>query len=206
MPLCIPHWHGHGKFTDGFLHWEVSREGIGEDARAISKFIISFDLVAEKFQELLPLPPYHDDETGNKKFASFRTFTILGGFPSIVWHDSLIYVVEVWVMKEFGCKDSWIKLLTSECQRPHPASMYQLLPLCFLKNNEILMGWSGIKLVIYNMIEETFRTLKVPYFWFPYRMVLYGESLVSPNCNGKKKKMKNREERYLMDSHSGWDL
>lgn len=141
-----------GTFVNGALHWLVKLPNG-------SLLIRSFDLDNERFQAV-PLPSstiYH---------ASFKrsNLRVLGDslcLSSIVMPASSEWYIEVWVMKEYGVRESWIKELVIKYPSPWA---YLWNPECtrvlvFLKNGEVMLDCAGCP-VIYNMEEESFRLLK----------------------------------------------
>ncbi|KAK9287861.1 hypothetical protein L1049_016303 [Liquidambar formosana] len=206
-------FNGAGTFSNGSLHWLVNHV---TDEDQLKSTIISFDLATEKFQEVVPLPD-HDD-------SSSKDFRVLGGCLSVLYQCANSF--EVWVMKEYGVKTSWTKLVTIPCEKAPPSPgildddrfflLYDdsLQPLCFSKNDKVLMTVSRFDLVMvmYDLKKDTFRRLPTYAHNDP---VIYVESLISPNSNDgtarqrrrqwKRQKM-NREERYFMNPQSGWEL
>ncbi|GFY91244.1 hypothetical protein Acr_07g0014400 [Actinidia rufa] len=87
--------YGPGAFMNGALHWLVSPpEG--------TPAIVSFDLATEiLFQEVLP-PPCQG-------FVDFtiQSVGVSGGYLSVLGGDNAR--MEIWVMKEYGVRESWTK-------------------------------------------------------------------------------------------------
>jgi F-box interacting protein len=141
-----------GTFVNGALHWLVKLPNS-------SVLIRCFDLENEKFQTI-PLPSstfYH---------ASFErsSLGILGDclcLSSVVASASSDWDIHVWVMKEYGVRESWIK--EAAIKYPSPWE-YWWSPECvkvisFLKNREVVLDCAGC-LVIYDVEQESFRLLK----------------------------------------------
>ncbi|KAK9287766.1 hypothetical protein L1049_016206 [Liquidambar formosana] len=163
--------YGPGNLLNGVLHWFVERE-IDQDLLGA---IVSFDLAAEKFDEVLLLP---DPDVVN---ISIRDFRVLGEYPSIVCSNFDDYV-EIWVMKEYGVKASWTKVVTIESET---APIYEdwVAALWFSKNDEVLIDVDGKILAMYNPKEKTRRNLMVHGDCAWFETFMYVESLVSPFCN-----------------------
>ncbi|KAK9911037.1 hypothetical protein M0R45_034963 [Rubus argutus] len=93
-----------------------------------------FDLAwrgVEKFQEMLPLP-YH---------ACFSYIFSLGDCLGVYisgFLDSKLTGFRIWMMKEYGVKDSWTEVVSSE-NLPEEYEYSLLTPLCILENGEVLM-------------------------------------------------------------------
>ncbi|XP_034228036.1 F-box protein At3g07870-like [Prunus dulcis] len=82
----------HGIYVNGFLHWIGYRDP--------SRLAWAFDVESERFQEL-PLPPCsYDPRTTCFKLG------VLKGWLSVI---NLSDVISVWVMKDYGVKESWTK-------------------------------------------------------------------------------------------------
>lgn len=142
-----------GTFVNGALHWLVKLPNG-------SLLIRSFDLENEKFQTI-PLP------SSTVFHASFKrsNLGILGDclcLSSIVMSASSDWDIhDVWVMKEYGVRESWIKEIAIKYPSPWE---FWWSPECvkvvsFLKNREIMLDCAGCP-VIYNIEQESFRLLK----------------------------------------------
>ncbi|PQM37086.1 F-box/kelch-repeat protein [Prunus yedoensis var. nudiflora] len=82
----------HGTYVNGFLHWIGYRDP--------SRLAWAFDVESERFQEL-PLPPCSYDP----RTICFK-LGVLKGWLSVI---NLSDVISVWVMKDYGVKESWTK-------------------------------------------------------------------------------------------------
>ncbi|KAK9287762.1 hypothetical protein L1049_016202 [Liquidambar formosana] len=162
---------GPGSPLNGVLHWFGERE-IGQD---LSSVIISFDLAAEKFQEVVQVP---DPDVVT---LSIRDFRVLGEYLSISCSDFEDYA-EIWVMKEYGVKASWTRLVTLKSDT-EPICEEWMAALWYSKNDEILIDMDGIILAMYNPKENTCRILLVDDDCGWLESFVYVESLVSPNVN-----------------------
>ncbi|XP_027116778.2 F-box/kelch-repeat protein At3g23880 [Coffea arabica] len=151
-----------GKYANGKLHWAASR---GFDSNHSWK-IVSLDLGNESYGEV-ERPEYGDG-------VYDWTFGVLGGCLTVLC-DYEWTRVDVWVMKEYGVRDSWSKVVSVPYLDDPEKSRYSF-PVCLLKNGEILLVL-GSGLVLYNPQSNTFK----------YRQIngveevnMYAESLVSP--------------------------
>ncbi|KAI5411101.1 hypothetical protein KIW84_056301 [Lathyrus oleraceus] len=94
FPKATDHEQKSGKYVSGTINWLAQRW-----PRSSPPFIVSFDLGNESYQEVL-LP---DNKEVNDNFFTLDVFAdclcVLCG------HD-------VWLMKEYGNKESWTKLFT----------------------------------------------------------------------------------------------
>ncbi|XP_006360353.1 F-box/kelch-repeat protein At3g23880-like [Solanum tuberosum] len=154
-----------GKFVKGKLHWATTArlgEYNGWD-------IISIDLKDEKWGKI-EQPCY---EKGNFDF-------VLG-----VLEDNLSVLcnynktrADVWVMKDYGVKDSWEKMYTISC--PNDPGKYMFSPpLCMSKKGEILLVFGSI-FMIYNPSDDSIRYPEVTNFDACLEAEIYTESLISP--------------------------
>lgn len=139
-----------GTFVDGALHWLVKLPNG-------SVLIRSFDLENEQFRAI-PLP------SSRVYYASFKRSN-LGIFRDCLSLSSIgMYAsdwdIEIWVMKEYGVKESWTKQLVIKSPSPweHWWNPESVQVICFLKNGEVILDCVGCP-VIYNIAQESFRVL-----------------------------------------------
>ncbi|GFZ07084.1 hypothetical protein Acr_19g0000210 [Actinidia rufa] len=89
----------HGLLASGALHWDVIvREG---DEASV---IVAFDIVREGYY-LLPQPEYEDPNFG------LLSLGVLEGCLCVLCSYSEVGV-DIWVMEEYGVKESWAKLIS----------------------------------------------------------------------------------------------
>ncbi|XP_022760068.1 F-box protein At3g07870-like [Durio zibethinus] len=112
LTIGSPSWRNLGMIPCCFL-WQPSQVLVGGRLHWLSKpnkytrasRIISFDLRTEKFQEFPPKP----DCCGLNR--CFHHLVVLRGcLCAAAYHDN--DKLEIWVMKEYGVKESWIKEFT----------------------------------------------------------------------------------------------
>lgn len=156
-----------GTLLNGAVYWQANR-GDTKD----TSFIVSFDIVNEKFSEL-PIP--------DCKFVEGPMLGVLGG-SLCACRSEFGKDVEMWAMKEDGAKVSWIKFATVRLgMEPEYIREYSI-PLCFAKNGEALMLKGGLQLDAYNLKKNGYRRLFIsPDGDCEFDGALYVESLVSPN-------------------------
>lgn len=99
---------------------------------------------------------------------------VLGGCLCVLCYEIETHV-DVWVLKEYGLKESWTKLFCLPCFDRGGRSVF-LKPLCLLSNGEILLIF-GSSLVLCNPACSSFRVLEASNF---DRVEIYVETLVSP--------------------------
>ncbi|XP_039054484.1 F-box protein At3g07870-like [Hibiscus syriacus] len=143
----------------------------------MASFLISFDLETEKFQEV-PKP----DCCGSDMCLS-HLLVVQGCLSAGAFHDD-DGRLEIWVMEEYGVKESWIKELSIGSYVP-PTLIHQQsrhfsysrhnLPnlhvrvLCVLRSGEILLEHERRALSVYDPRCWTFKEFtfqEMPAHWF----------------------------------------
>ncbi|XWS31047.1 hypothetical protein CRYUN_Cryun23aG0043400 [Craigia yunnanensis] len=172
-------WQASKVMVNGRLHW-LSRSNKYTWAR----LLISFDLATEQFQEV-PKPNCCDLD------RCFQHLMVLRGCLSAgAYHNNK--QLEVWVMKEYGMKESWVKELTIGTYLPQtpqqegprrlnsrfsfPNSFVRVL--CTLKSGEILLEYKSRALILYDPHQGTFKELTFPEMPDWFKIVVY---VGSPN-------------------------
>ncbi|PWA57536.1 F-box associated interaction domain-containing protein [Artemisia annua] len=149
-------------FLNGALHW------VTDDARDI----VSLDLGKETYGEVLQ--PEYDE--GSKRL----TLGVWGEWLCVLCNYCESRVVDVWVMKVYGEKDSWTKLLSIS----HPNDRFwdpfcRLIhaPLCISNDGKLLLQL-GEKLVVFDSINGSYSDIQI---FIGYRSTcIVVESLISP--------------------------
>lgn len=137
-------------FLNGILHW------ITDDFTAVN-LILSFDFEMEQFG-YVPRPTHFDQDCLNK--ISWINVGVLGEFLS------LCYVIgdsqfDVWVMKDYGVKESWTREFVIDINFYCGLREHHLHhPITFLRNGDLLFIWNSSTLVSYNHRKGTFREFK----------------------------------------------
>lgn len=162
-----------GVLFNGCLHWLGWRAG--------SFAIVAINLPDEIFKEV-PLP------------GALNACTIGYSYELVVLGDCLClvsrplsYQFRVWMMKEYGVRESWNKITIERPERPRLILLGLLAEdeLLFKSNEVILDGDKTKKLVVYNPKKRTMRDIVVCGIpsEFAFRGT-YVESLVSPHHRG----------------------
>lgn len=86
-------------------------------------------------------------------------------------------LLKVWVMKEYGKKESWTSLVVISI----PSEISALQVLTFTVKGELLMAVEGEDLVVCNLSNNTIKTLCARKFVTSWFAIDHVESLVSPN-------------------------
>ncbi|XP_062001305.1 F-box/kelch-repeat protein At3g23880-like isoform X2 [Rosa rugosa] len=159
---------------NGALHWQGT---IIDDFHPRDSRIISFDLAEEKFREMLPLP----------SLVGFRCDFIpgdcLGVYEYSILHDE-IFRFRIWMMKEYGVKESWTEVASFDLPKDYKFS--PVTPLCILENGEGLIAsrFDFQSLVFYSFKEQTFRNVFRTHNRWKFDGLIYRETLVSPVTSG----------------------
>ncbi|KDP30858.1 hypothetical protein JCGZ_13801 [Jatropha curcas] len=145
-----------GVLVNGRLHWLTCRHRYQS-----LRTLISFDLEDEKFREV-PVP-------SRESFGRHCSrLVILKGCLSAV--NQGFRSLYIWVMKEYGVKESWIKEFSIGASIPrdlyyHPEQSIQNFSqarvLCVLSNGEILLQYYCRSLVSYEPNSGTFKELGI---------------------------------------------
>ncbi|XP_043693195.1 F-box protein CPR1-like [Telopea speciosissima] len=138
--------HDFGVFANSALHWVSKCEH-----DTTSSFILSFDLKDEKFREV-PLPDSIDNLAYDKFHMHLR---VLGGQLCIFYNFFMIRV-EIWVMKDYGVRDSWVKQFSIE----QPSVMGSFLNFS-IGNGEVLFRNNKSELVLYDPRRGRERNLRI---------------------------------------------
>ncbi|XP_075654671.1 F-box/kelch-repeat protein At3g23880-like [Castanea sativa] len=135
-----------GVTLNGAPHWVLRREeyDMEDFSKSVTVVLVYFDPAKEDFYEL-PLPCMLDKDS---KFE----LGVLGGCLSLTYDPNGSHF-ETWVMKKYGVEESWEKLFVI------PYFEDRLRPLCFTKNGDVLMEVNRKKLVIYNLLNNSKRTV-----------------------------------------------
>ncbi|KEH37093.1 F-box protein interaction domain protein [Medicago truncatula] len=164
------------------LHWKMTRR--------YDKFqpllIVAFNLTLEVFNEV----PFPHEIGGGEEVTNSASFEIdvavLGGCLCLtVNHHTKI---DIWVMKEYGCRDSWCKLFTL-MESCFVLPLKSLSPLGYSSDGKkVLLDLNHKKLVWYDLKSEQFSYVDgIPKF--DEAMICVG-SLVPPSFpvdNSRKK-------------------
>ncbi|WJX27259.1 hypothetical protein P8452_16100 [Trifolium repens] len=138
MPYALCCARTMGVYVENSLHWVVTRklEPFQPD------LIVAFDLTLEIFNEVdLPEIEVVNSNTNNEINAENASFEIdvavLGGCLCMIVNYRATKV-DIWLMKEYGCRDSWFKLLTlvESCLI---LPLKSLRPLCYSSDGKMVL-------------------------------------------------------------------
>ncbi|XP_058213027.1 F-box protein CPR1-like isoform X4 [Rhododendron vialii] len=172
---------GPGSVLNGAPHWFLCGN------TDMYSNIVCFDVMEEKLKEV----PKPICEVNN-----FVSLGALGGWLCVV-DNRLESHSDVWVMKEYGVKESWTKLFVVPNVPLNVAGeffFHYFDLLCFTKDGEVVMRLKLeteelVKFVIYNPKKKTYkRMIGMPQDWKRFDVAVYVESLVSPHgCNSTRR-------------------
>jgi F-box interacting protein len=159
FPFAIEDVQLSGQYASGTINWFVST-----DIKQSRCFIASFDLGNESYQKVL-LP----DDSGE---VDENTLCLS------VFRDCLcmIYGEDVWVMKEYGNKESWTKLFTISSMRDF--SCPYIKAICIFEDEQVLLRYVNDKRwghISYNYKNHTSKFIE-----FENIPEVCVESLISP--------------------------
>ncbi|XVE65708.1 hypothetical protein DITRI_Ditri08aG0021500 [Diplodiscus trichospermus] len=136
-------------FLNGALHWfPCTPNG--------SEFIYSFDFDAEQFGTLPPPDHFREED---KKFTNYSRIGVLGGCLFMIYFTNSRRF-DIWVMTEYGVKESWTKQFVIENLYPKQGSWDFYEPMVVLNNGEILMMYNNDAVVCYNQKRKNIRGTK----------------------------------------------
>ncbi|KAI3523635.1 hypothetical protein L1887_01908 [Cichorium endivia] len=154
-----------GKFSNGALHWLASQKF----GSSYSWTIVSLDLTTETYGEILQ--PVYDE--GEKDL----TLGALGEWLCVLCDYHMDHA-DVWVMKVYGVKDSWTKLVSI----PYlidPGWAQFSVPLCISNDGKVLVQF-GEKFVMYDSKNRS--VSEIQNFDKCHEAYTFVESLVSPEA------------------------
>ncbi|XP_060208267.1 F-box/kelch-repeat protein At3g23880-like isoform X1 [Lycium barbarum] len=158
---------GSAKLVNGKLHWVSS----DSNPWCNEGCIISFDLADEKWGKL-EKPCYRKGEFCNK-------LGVLGS-DLCMFHDYEKTCADVWVMKEYGVKESWAKIYTINFS--HDISNVWFPLFCKSHKGEFFLAFRST-FMIYNPKDDSIRYLEVANSSYCFAEDFYIESLVCPFAN-----------------------
>jgi len=150
---------GPGKFVSGAINWLVF------NSNSTSFSIVSLDLGTESYQEILK-PDY------GQQGVKMGNILILGVLSDCL---SLISRRDIWLMKEYGNRNTWTKFATIHGSYLYGEILYNSEDDQVLL--EFMMDLFNSKLVVYNSINDTLKSLDIK---TNRRLSIYVESLISP--------------------------
>ncbi|KAM7466098.1 hypothetical protein LguiB_013660 [Lonicera macranthoides] len=162
-----------GKFANGALHWVVSSDYSSEFWYSwYSGTIVALDLANETYKEVLQ-PNYGEGKFDLILGVLGELLCILCNYPGTR--------ADVWVMKDYGVRESWTKLVTIPYRIDSGVKRY-LVPLCISENGEVLLQHEWF-LILYNSKDDRFKDPQLHNFNSCIHAYAHVESLVSPKIH-----------------------
>jgi hypothetical protein len=129
--------------------------------------IISFEFGDEVFRTT-PLPYTRDASAYYHQLMELNGYVVMALFP--LSSATIKMSLEIWVLLEFGVKESWIRFVRIE----HPMDLERRLG--FWKNGKLLMENSEGQLVLYDPFTQTKTNLQIEGLKESLEVVLYTQS------------------------------
>lgn len=137
-------------FLNGALHWVTN-------SSKPSELIYSFDLEGEKFKAVPP--PAHFNAQYVKKLSCINIGVLRGCLCICYIYESASF--EVWVMKEYGARESWVKEFGIDMKFYCRLQAEDLRrPIKFFSNGDLWFISSSDTLVSFSPEKQTFRELR----------------------------------------------
>ncbi|GMN36501.1 hypothetical protein TIFTF001_006057 [Ficus carica] len=152
FPHYLRYKRGFGKLANNALHWVVSRKPLSD----VSKLVFALDLVTEEYWQV-PLPDFRDENLHINVEALGGSLCLLCNYvsddPDADWGSASDHV-DMWIMREYGVKESWTKFCTVVPSYVIGSFSY-VFPIAYLKNgNQVLMNKNGEKFIVYDLESE----------------------------------------------------
>ncbi|KAA8516856.1 hypothetical protein F0562_017326 [Nyssa sinensis] len=152
LPYHLRYKRVNGMLVSGALHWIVTRKPFDT-----ANLIAAFDIGNEKYT-LVPQPEY-----SHKDFIMY--LGVLGENLSIFCNYYLVRI-DIWVMKEYGVKESWTKLF-SFAQPSVIRSFQYMRPIAYSKSGEEILlehddeKFLHKKFIWYDLEKETLKNIRI---------------------------------------------
>ncbi|XP_035545563.1 F-box protein CPR1-like [Juglans regia] len=172
MPYVLCYTKKNGTLASGCLHWVVNRKFKFDD----SDLIVAFDLTVESFREV-PMPKCAVEKFQIDVGVLGRCFCMVANYYDIR--------VDVWVMKEYGVKESWAKLFTVEQEVIFFCGTFTYLrPLAYSKSGEeVLLEQNHERLLWYDLRKKKIKNVNLGGLPTPFEAHICVGSLVSAEVN-----------------------
>ncbi|KAF8030251.1 hypothetical protein BT93_E2639 [Corymbia citriodora subsp. variegata] len=183
MPYSLVYPRKMGVFVCRHLHWIMTQELVSDSAN----LLVAFDFRFENFK-VVDQPKLIDNKLD-------MDVAVLGGCLCLSINDNNMGV-DVWIMKEYGLKESWNKLFSiphSEVARP----LGFVRPLAYSPNGrQVLVRQDSKNLVWYDLDRKDIRRVDVDGMPSSFEAEICLRSLVSVDDYGgiTKKKLQELEE------------
>lgn len=181
MPYVLCYTGKMGILVNNYLHWVVTRKLEPEE----TELIVGFDMGTERFQEV-PIP-----DNVNHHFE--MEVGVIENNLCIVANYQEEGDFEVWVMKEYGVKESWTRLFKIAHTR---GTIKNVMPLAYSKaGQEVLFEQDHEKLVWYDLKSQRLKVVRLRGMPRPFEAMVFVGSLAPLTVGNRGKNWKNRESR-----------
>ncbi|KAK7412628.1 hypothetical protein VNO78_04135 [Psophocarpus tetragonolobus] len=160
FPSALP-FDESGKFVSGTINWSSSND-LG------SSVIVSLDLQKESYEEVLQ-PDYG-------VAVVFWTLGVLRDCLCVLCHGDTF--LDVWLMKDYGNKESWTKLFRVPYTGTSDSFPYTKA-ICISEDDQVLLEFQS-ELAVYNPRNGTFKIPEIQDMNKCMTPEIYVESLISP--------------------------
>lgn len=145
----------YGVYASNALHWFVA----GKYPSHIPELVVGIDLVTGEYREI-PLPEY--DKADN---SVFMFLDVLGGSLCLtcnyVKKTVSSYRVDIWVMKEYGVRDSWTKMFTVKPSKAIGTFLF-VTPVAYLKSGEqVILNQECERFITYDLQRKKAKNLRI---------------------------------------------
>ncbi|KAL4332978.1 hypothetical protein GQ457_07G013240 [Hibiscus cannabinus] len=161
-----------GVFSNGSLHWV----GDEEDEHGNGRLIFGLDLKVEEFHQV------PESDISNRNFG-YRSVGVLGGNLCVFREYDDKDDVILWVMKEYGVKESWTEVAAlSREEWWQRGYFYTRAIACSRRGGRLLLedGARPRQPTWFNLEKKTREILHVPGAPKHFAAMIYDPSLVSP--------------------------
>uniref|UniRef100_A0A2P2MBE0 Uncharacterized protein MANES_09G077400 n=1 Tax=Rhizophora mucronata TaxID=61149 RepID=A0A2P2MBE0_RHIMU len=179
----VCHRRGYGVLASNALHW-ILPERV---ELAIGNMIIAFDIAEDAFK-VVPQPDYE------KRDLIFQADVgALEGCLCVMYNYERTRV-DLWMMKEYGTKDSWTKLFSFENRRTSSAIAF-MRPLAYSKEGDkVLLEMNDRKLFWYDWKRGSTKTVRISDAPKSFGAEIYVESLIPLKDDGAAEQKKRQEQ------------
>ncbi|KAE8660313.1 hypothetical protein F3Y22_tig00116954pilonHSYRG00143 [Hibiscus syriacus] len=182
FPYYLKYKRSYGVLANNALHWVVSKRPESDT----QSFVIAFDLRTEEYR-VVELP--------NGLDMSFHmNLKSMGGCLCLIANYWEVHVVDIWIMKEYGVKESWTKLISVKHSKSFPSFEF-VLPLAFSKNGDkVLLNVDDNKFVWYDLRSKRVDKVRIGGLPRLFEVEMLVESLVPLNGN---RAMTNKKQQNV---------
>ncbi|GMI74250.1 CONSTITUTIVE EXPRESSER OF PR GENES 1, CONSTITUTIVE EXPRESSER OF PR GENES 30 [Hibiscus trionum] len=168
FPFYLLYKRAYGVLANNSLHWFVFK-----NPSDTHRFIAAFDLRTEEYR-LVELPDYIGE-------GFYMCVNSIGDSLCLIVNYYEGSVVDIWMMKEYGVKESWIKMVSVNQFKPFDF----VEPLAFSKNGDrALMCIDHKRFVWYDLRSKRVKTVRIEGVPSLFEAEVLVESLVPLNANG----------------------